>query len=413
MRHARLLAGVCLATLVAVGCTGTSEPRPPTLLITGVEEAGTPRLLLIEDVTATAPPGSPRLSVVPGGARDLQAPAVDLDFENRGAGREAAWVLTRSHTGGTGAPVVSAWLQRFAVHEVDPAAPGGFAEDVSARIALTLPGGGGLLDGLSLTSPATCPTALQVTRDGAWAAVLDDPSACGQSDHGELWLIDTAQGTATSLAATSELVPAGIYLDQRPDEERLYFLIDAITNTHVYVDRLDGTPAQRLAQAALPRRGPDLVDFVGSGDALIALTVDELVGIDLARPTDPAVISRTLDSGAWQIVADPTGAAPDVLALGVSRTAVHPTLADSNPDTTGFSAVAATVDPVILFAYGVAEGRILIFDLLTGGSSGESLRVHAEQVVELTLPAAGTGGPGGAAGVSVIGWVRAVTPLGP
>lgn len=406
---ALLLSVTSLAILAA--CTGTSEPRPPTLLLVGIEAAGTPRLLLVEDVTATAPPGSPRLTAVPSGARDLLAPAVALDFENRAADREAVWVLTREIVDGGGGPEVSAYLQRFAVHEIDPASPSAFAEDVPARITLTLPGGGGVLDGLSLTSPATCPTAVQVSRDGSLAAVLDDPSVCGLSDHSELWLIDTtgSAGSPRALEDNNQLVAAGIYLDQRPDEERLYFLIEAISNTHVYVDDLDGTPSYHLAQAVLPRRGIDLLEVKGSGDALIALTATELVSVDLAQPSLAAVVSGTLSTGAARVEADPWGVAPDVIVLGSSRTGVHESLTDADPDTTGFTAVAATIDPVIYFAYGVSEGRIVIIDLLTGGSSGESLRVHGEQMAEVTLPE----GPGGEQGISVIGWVRALTPLGP
>lgn len=407
-RFGALLGVAALAVLAA--CTGTSEPRPPTLLLVGIEAAGTPRLLLVEDVTATAPPGSPRLTVVPGGARDLQAPAVALDFENRAGAREAAWVLTRRIVDGAGGPEVSAYLQRFEVHDIDPLSPTAFSEDVPARITLTLPGGGGVLDGLSLTSPATCPTAVQVSRDGRLAAVLDDPSVCGLSDHSELWLIDTT-GTEPprALEDNNQLVAAGVYLDQRPDDERLYFLIDAISNTHVYVDDLDGTPSYRLPQAVLPRRGIDLLEVKGSGDALIALTATELVSIDLAQPSVAAVISSTLSTGAARVQADPWGVAPDVIVLGTSRTAVHETLADADPDTTGFTAVAVTIDPVIYFAYGVSEGRIVIIDLLTGGSSGESLRVHGEQLTAITLP----DGPAGPESLSVISWIRALAPLGP
>lgn len=405
------MTAACLAAALLAGCTGTSEPRPPTLLIVGIEDAGAPRLLLVEDVTATAPPGSPRLTVVPGGARDLMAPAVALDFENRATGREAAWVLTRAVVDGGGGPEVTAYLQRFAVHEIDPEATAAFAEDVGARLALTLPGGGGVLDGLSLTSPATCPTALQVSRDGSIAAVLDEPAACGLSDHSELWLIDTSGSEPPrALEDNNQLVAAGVYLDQRPDEQRLYFLIEAISNTHVYVDDLDGSPSYRLAQAVLPRRGIDLLEAKGSGDALIALTATELVSIDLAQPALPAVVSRSLTTGAASVVADPWGVAPDVIVLGSSRTAVHEDLADADPDTTPFTAVAAAIDPVIYFAYGVAQGRVLIVDLLTGGGSGETLRVHAEQLAEVTLP---DGGVAGAEGLSVIDWVRALTPLGP
>lgn len=411
-RRLPLLLTATLSVWLVAACTGTTEPRPPTLLLVGVESGGTPRLLLIEDVTATAPPGSPRLQVVPGGARDLQAPAIGLEFENRDGGREAAWVLTREVTAGAGGAEVSAYLQRFGVHAIDPAAPASFAEDVAARLTLTEPGGGGVLDGLSLSSPATCPTALQVTRDGGLAAVLDDPSACGLSDHPELWLIDTAAGTARVLQGTNDLLPVGIYLDQRPEAQRLYFLIDAITNVHVYVDGLDGDPSGRHGQLTLQARGEDLLHLAGAGDALIALETRDVLSVDLRLPSPapPQTEASTLQTGANRLVADPSGFASDVIVLGTTRTAVHEDLEDSAPSSTAFTAVAATIDPVVFFAYGVAQGRVLIIDLLTGGTSGEPLRVHAEQLAEITLPDGGVVAP---AGLSVIGWIRAVPPPEP
>ena len=156
-----------LITLL-VACTGTSEPRPPTMLVVGVESAGTPALLLLEDVTESAPPGDPRLEVLAGSTRNLQAPAVAFDVEDRGLTRPALWVLAREVANVGGTPQVSAYLQRFTVDGVDPQAPAGFAEDVSARVVLSEPGGSGVLDGLSLTSPFSCPTAVQVDREGSW-----------------------------------------------------------------------------------------------------------------------------------------------------------------------------------------------------------------------------------------------------
>lgn len=407
LRSIALGCGLTLAALVLAACTGTQEPRPPTLLVIGVEDGGTPRLLLVEDVTATAPPGSPRLTVVSGGARALQAPAVAIDFENRDTDRPAAWVLTRAVGAGGAA---TAYLQRFEVHDIDPAAPTAFAEDAPARVTLTLPGGGGVLDGLSLTSPATCPTALQVTRDGGLAAVLDDPAACGLPDHPELWLIDTATLDARVLQGTNDLLPVGVYLDQRPEDERLYFMIDAINTVHVYVDELDGSTSGRHGQLSLPVSGLDLTQVAGSGDALLGLATDELLGVDLTllAPAPQPTRADTLSTGAFALITDPGGFASDVLVLGSDRLAVHEDASDGSPSTTAFTAVAATIDPVVLFAYGVAEGRVLIIDLLTGGQSGEPLRVHAEQLAEVALPDGGT-----ASELSVIGWVRAVTPPAP
>src|SRR5690606_11967408 len=172
-----------------------------------------------EDVTATAPVGDPRVRVVPGSARTLQAPAVALDLEDRNVLRPAAWVLTRAVADVGGAPQVTSYLQRFEVADVDAAAPAAFTEDAGARLLLTEPGGSGLLDGLSLTSPFTCPSAVQVNRSGTFAVVLDDPRRCGSGDHPELWALATDGSEVRALQGTNDVLGLPAYLDQRPDDE--------------------------------------------------------------------------------------------------------------------------------------------------------------------------------------------------
>src|SRR5690606_6401767 len=280
---ALLAVGLLAAALSA--CTGTKEPQPPTLLVVGVEDRSAPpavpQLLLVEDVTATAPVGDPRLRVVPGSRRALLAPAVAIDFEERDGARDAAWVLTREVDASGPTPVVTAHLQRFEVADVDPAAPTAFAEDAAALVTLTDPGGTGVLDGVSDSSPATCPTALQVSRSGAHAVILDDPEACGLTDHPELWLVDTASGDAMTLEGTNDVLPLPPYANQSPSNERVYFLVAGIGSAHVYQDAFDGA-SSRVQTLAF---GTDLVtDVAGSGALLFALTGTELRSLDLSDP---------------------------------------------------------------------------------------------------------------------------------
>src|SRR5690606_32564644 len=310
-----VLAAAC-ALLLLAACTGTKEPRPATLLIVGAAPGGSPRLLLVEDVTASARPGEPRLVVVPNSARALPAPAVALDLEDRGLERPAAWVLTRRVEDAGGAPAVTAYLHRFRVAEVDPADPAAFAEDAGRRVTLTTPGGDGVLDGLSPTSPTTCPTALQVDRSGSWAVVLDDPARCGGDEHPEVWLVPLGPdgGEPIALQATNDVAPLAPYVDQRPVQQVAYFLVGGISTTSVYryVLGQDGS-AERLEGVSLPARVEDLAAATGAGDLLLAVADDELLAVDLARP-GPAVRSGTVD-GAVALAADPTGLAPEVLAL--------------------------------------------------------------------------------------------------
>jgi len=408
-RTAWQAAALALAVTLA-GCTGTKEPQPPTLLVVGVEDTAvspaSPGLLLVEDVTATAPVGDPRLRVVPGSRRALQAPAVGIDFEERDGARAAAWVLTRDVPVSGPTPEVRSYLQRFEVADVDPAAPTAFAEDVPARIVLTeQPGGTGVLDGVSDSSPVTCPTALQVSRTGAFAVVLDDPAACGAADHPELWLIDTASGAAQVLEGTNDVLPLPPYADQSTPDERVYFLVAGIGTAHVYADGFDGASA-RFQDMQLGT--DDLVDVAGEATLLIGLSRTQLRSIDLADAAADEVLTDTRSNdgsrNAARLVTDPSGVAPQVLVLDALGMAVHDDRSDEPPDVANYGGAAATIDPGTRFAYAVAEERIVIVDLLTGGASGDPLRVYPVALADLTLPEQD------GEVLTVIAWVRALPP---
>ena len=398
-----LAAGLLAAALSA--CTGTKEPQPPTLLVVGVEDRSAPpavpQLLLVEDVTATAPVGDPRLRVVPGSRRALLAPAVAIDFEERDGARDAAWVLTRAIDASGPTPVVTAHLQRFEVADVDPAAPTAFAEDAAALVTLTDPGGTGVLDGVSDSSPATCPTALQVSRSGSHAVILDDPEACGLTDHPELWLVDTGSGDAMTLEGTNDVLPLPPYANQNPSNERVVFLVAGIGSAHVYQDAFDGA-SSRVQTLAF---GTDLItDVAGSGALLFALTGTELRSLDLSDPAAEEVRADTRGS-ADRLATDPSGVVTQVLVVADEGMSVHQDREDEQPDNVLYGAAGATIDPGTRFAYAVAEERIVILDLLTGGDSGDALRALPVTLPEVTLPSVAD------AEIGVIAWIRALPPV--
>jgi hypothetical protein len=412
MNGSRTLRGRLIAVLAALvaalaACTGTQEPRPATLLVVGVETGGVPSLLLVEDVTATAPAGDPRMVVVPGSGRALQGSAVSLDLEDRNVLRPAVWVLTRTVIDSGGSPQATSYLQRFDVADIDPTAPGAFAEDVPARLLLTGAGGTGLLDGLSLTSPFSCPSAVQVNRAGTVAVVLDDPRRCGSSDHAELWLLRTDGSEVRALQGTNDVLGVPAYLDQRPDDESVYFLVDAINAAHVYLAEVGGTSSHRIAELNVPEPPADLVDLAGAGDTLVVLADQDLLSLSLSAPA--AAVRAATRAFSDALVTDPSGSISELLVLDTFGTAMHTDPADTSFDSTGQRAVAGVLDPVTRFGYGVTEGAMIIYDLLTGGDSGEPFRVHAEPIAPLTLPLALPGSLPGAsdARVSVVTWVRA------
>lgn len=398
---------LALLALTLAACTGTQEPRPATLLVVAVESAGVPSLLLVEDVTATAPAGDPRVVVVPGSARALQGNAVWLDMEDRNVLRPAAWVLTRTVVDSGGTAQATSYLQRFSVADIDPSAPGAFAEDVPARLLLTEPGGTGLLDGESITSPFSCPSAVQVNRAGTVAAVLDDPRRCGSSDHAELWLLATDGSEVVALQGTNDVLGLPAYLDQRPEDEKLYFLVDAINAAHVYVAEVSGSGSHRISGLTVPEPPADLIDLAGSGDTLIALADQDLLSLSLSAPAAANRAATRAFSDA--LVADPSGSITELLVLDAVGTAMHTDPTDTSFDSTAQRAVAGVLDPVTRFGYGVNQGALVIYDLLTGGESGEPFRVHTEPITELTLPLALPDTLPGATGarISVIDWVRA------
>ncbi len=397
----RTAALLCLGLAALSACTGTSEPRPPTLLLVGAAPGGQPQLLLVEDVSSTAPRGEPRLEIVPAAARDLLAPAVAIDFEDRAGERDAAWVLARSDAGPGGTPPVSAYLQRFTVADIDPLDPTAFAEDTAARVTLTEPGGTGVLDGLSLTSPTTCPVALQVDRDGETAVLLDDPASCGSGDHPEVWLVPLDGGDPRSLEGTNPVAALPPYLRQEEGGGVVYFLVDGIGNTHVYRHAIGETRSDRLPALDVPEPPARLVSSAGAGDVLVVLAEEDLLSVDLTGEEEAQrADTRT---GGRHVVVDPTGASPEVLVLTASGVAFHTTPLDPVPDVDNRPAVAATIDPVTRFAYAVADGSVTILDLLSGAEYDNSFRTHPEPLAGLELPQ-GEDGP-----VSVIGWVRAVT----
>src|SRR5690606_34350130 len=163
-------------------------------------------------------------------------------------------------------------------------------------------------------------------RSGTLAVVLDDPRACGAAEHPELWLVPLpAAGdppaAPRTLQGTNDLAPLPAYLDQRPDEQRLYFLVDAISTTHVYGDDLDGSPSTRLTSLSVPEPAAELVDLSGAGDALVVLSREDLLTLDLV---DPGAAERaTTRFDADLLVTDPSGAVSELLVLDDFATAFH------------------------------------------------------------------------------------------
>ncbi|MCW5819752.1 MAG: hypothetical protein KIT12_07570 [Trueperaceae bacterium] len=406
----RLLA--CAAVLFLGACTGTSEPRPPTMLIVGITGAGGPELVLLEDA---GPQASPRLRYVAGSERVLSANAVAIDFEDRAGARAAAWVLSRSVASAGGTPQVSAYLQRFDVEGIDVASPTAFAEDAAAALTLSEPGGG-LLVNPSIARQA-CPTALQVSRLGRWAVVLDDPAVCGLAGFPVQWLVDTRERTATPLGGDTEVLATSPYTDQSQGGESAYFLVRATWDAQVFaVDLSVDAPGSGAwyenARIITGESGATFLDMAGSEVAggarvLSGLSTARVGSVDLGEPAatrSPVSLGNGAQLGS-RLVADPSGVASELVVLDPSRTTVLRTPTGPEVGSAAFAAAAATTDPILSFGYVLGQRGVLLIDFLSGRDLyDEDLRTATVSVPELTLPTSG-GRPVGA-----IAWVRARLP---
>lgn len=411
----RMLLAIGLTAMLALlaACTGTKEASLPTLLLVGVEEGGVPQLLLIEDVQGASVAAAERLQVVPGSRRELLAPAVAVDLTSRELDRNTAWVLTRSVATVAGALQVRAYLQSFDVAQIDPSAPSAFAEQEGKRRTLTEPGGSGDLDGAGSPNLAgtVCPTALQVSRDGSYAVILDDPAACGfpSSSIPVIWLHNTATGAAQELRPGSEVLGVRPYSDQRRrfDNEHAYFLVGAIGAAQVYtVNDFTTGRTSSLGTNEVAAEPNDIVDLGGSSELLVVLSQEGLVTTDLSSTTAPPTpkLTPTINDPR-RLTVDPLGATRQLLVQSANQVAVHLDASDAEPAKVNFSAHAGTIEPRTSWAYLVGNGEMLIIDLLSRLDPGEPLRSAAQRLVELTLPTGPDGRP-----VSVITWLVATEP---
>lgn len=408
----RFLHLVLLALLaVLAACTGTKAPSLPTLLLVGVEEGGVPQLLLLEHRDDPSVPTAERLRLVAGSRRPLLAPAVAVDVTAREFDRDAAWVLSRSVTVASGARQVTAYLQSFSVTQIDPSAPSAFAEQVVKRRTLTDPGGGGDFDQVSTANPSghICPTALQVSRTGAYAVILDDPGACGfpSSDAPVMWLLNTATGAAQVLEGNNDVLRVRPYSDQQYDNERAYFLVGGTSTAQVYTvtDFTTGRTGS-LGSTMVAAEPNDIIDLGGSESLLVVLSQKGLVPTELATPATPAETKTTATiANAREVTVDPRGAGSPVLVRSNSQVAVHLDVSDDKPSTESFSAHAATIVPLNGWAYLVGNGEMLVIDLWSRLSPDEILSTARQPLAELTLPMGPDGRP-----VSVITWLLGTDP---
>jgi len=239
------LPSILLVTAALSACTGTFEPPSPLLLVVGYEEGeGTQgRVALIRDSFGGADPDEGRLEFLGSSVRDLPSPPVSYDVTNRENARGTLVVLSRASAAGGSA---TGYLTLFSLRGIDPDAPAAFRETAAFTIS---PAAVDIVSD-ALINPRFCPSSVQVTQGGDFAAVLNEPNLCGGNaqpfidifslEGEQLSLLQRITGSGGFFLAEG----GGIYLSQSPTQDLLYYAVNAGASL-------------RLQRATLPRPGSD------------------------------------------------------------------------------------------------------------------------------------------------------------
>jgi hypothetical protein len=308
-------------------CTGTTEPGNPVLLIVGQGDTEASEVILVEDTFAVRGATEDRFAFVEGSARPLPAPAVAYDVVDRTTTRRELVVLSRGTPQAGGAP---AQLTFFALSGLNAANSGAFTQTRQLDFAELeiLP---------NLPTPSFCPVDVQVTHNGLYAAVLNNPQVCGGNViNASVDILDLAGGRLLERVAGGVL-PAGLYLNQTPAEDLLLFAVSAPGRINVQAATLPRpgasfAPGDSLEQRTLTtfqarlQQGP-LQDLGVAGGApttgaarLVALFDEALINVPNylgATPQpDAPIATRT---GNRRLIRDDTLRTQATLILGAPQ----------------------------------------------------------------------------------------------
>jgi len=237
------LLSIFLVSVALSACTGTFEEPNPVLLVVGYEEEEEGRVALIRDSFGGADADEGRLEFLESSVQDLPAPPVSYDVTDRENARGRLVVLSRGPDAGGSA---TGYLTLFSLRGIDPDAPTAFDQTAAFTIS---PAAVDIVSD-ALINPRFCPSSVQVTQSGAFAAVLNEPNLCGGSaqpfidifslQDERLSLLQRITGSGGFFLAEG----GGIYLSQSPTQDLLYYAVNAGASL-------------RLQRATLPRPGSD------------------------------------------------------------------------------------------------------------------------------------------------------------
>lgn len=401
-----IMLSTLLLSVALSACTGTFEPANPVLLVVGYEGASESRVVLIKDSFGESGPTEDRLEFLEDSVRTLPAPAVDYDLTDRERARGRLVVLSREAAVAGNA---IGYLSFFSLRGVDPDSPTAF--DQTAMFTISADPEDVEIVPDTLIRPQFCPSGVQVTQSGAFAAVLNEPALCGGSglpsiDIFELPDLQDPQGEQIRLLQRIERVAEGgaIYLSQSVAQDVLYYAVNVpgklqlqraiLPRPGSVFDDDDRVIVEPVATVETTT-GNDLVDLGRAGAAaeegLVALFEDSLVSVTGFSGTGEVGESIDTPPNNASIIREDRREVDGTLILGTPaarRFSYVPPLTEAeavDPESGRVIAVDATIEPTYGFVYFVADQIVSLFDL-SSYDIGDTLSAVPLPVPELTDP---------------------------
>ncbi len=412
-------------------CTGSLEPPNPVLLVVGYSSGAGSRVALIRDRFGESGAVTEQLEFLPGSVRNLPAPAVDYDVTNRDRARDRLVVLSR---GPAAAGQATGYLTFFSLQSIDPDNPVAFEQraefTISPATVTNIPD--------TLLNPGFCPARVQVTQNGSFVTVLNEPTLCngrGQPSI-DIFSLAGAQPRLLQRLTTGGAEDGGVgggsflatggnlYLSQSPTQDLLYYAVSVPGGLRLEQATLprpgagfgldDELPVSAVARVRTDPRQGNLVDLGRAGasgdERLVVLFEAGLANVEFAAEPleDDVVPTATLSDNSFVIRDDrrETDATLFVGTPAAQRFSYVPVATDEGtvaaPENARVDAVDAVIEPTFGFVYFVAPGQVSIFDL-SAYDVGERLRnPRAVSVPELgdTVP-------------SFVTWTQAAPPATP
>lgn len=368
-----------LVLVLASGCTGTVEDPIETLLIVGFTSEGRGQLALIENRILQ----DGTLTWLTESVRDLPGLPLAADVVDRARERTALAVLSRDRDN----PRVS-YLSTFNLRNLAPDRLDGFAETREMIALNNLPG----------PQPAViCPTRLQVSSDGRFAAVLNQPSACDATGDISISVIELDQDPrfVKHYEGMFALVANALVIDQAGDT--LYFLeavgasvqLKSLTLTDLVVRTVGGPAGLRAA---------DVQDMGIVQNSLVVLGSDRFAVYSDYRsdPAEPAIVTTTATSR--RLIGSDFADLERVIILGQDHFTVHQSVTrTAQPPATLRDYQSGTVEALNRLVFVVRSGRVAVFDEL-------SYREDIPALTTIPLPELTATAP------AFISWVAAAVP---